>query len=243
MLKTWVIWVMMGISGGVFAQGLSGTSGLFNIPSAEMAEDRTLMTGAHFLHRDYGSYKYGRDQDYQWHALATYASLAFMPWMELQFRYTHLLGREISQTTRYFPDRMISVRVRVLAQGRVLPALVLGLQDMSYLTGGEEGNAYFASNYIVASRKEEIGGVRVHGHLGYALPQRQGLKQSANEGVFGGISLGPVRHPGMELIVEHDSRRWNVAGKVLLFGRLQVLGGLYAGRAFAGGLSWRTILD
>lgn len=233
----------MGSWGALRGQALSGTSGLFNIPTANMVEDRTLLVGAHFLHRDYGSFKYGRDKEFKWHALATYASVGFLPWMEMQFRYTHLLGREISQTTRYFPDRMITLRVRLLAQGRVLPALAVGLQDMSYLTGGEEGNAYFASNYVVASRAEEIGKLRVQGHLGYALPVDQGVKQSVNEGVFGGISLGPVQYPGVEVAIEHDSRRWNVSGKVLLFNHVQILAGLYAGKAFSGGLSWRTILD
>ena len=51
------------------------------------------------------------------------------------FRYTHELNLPVNVTTRYFPDRMLGFRARLLSEKKYLPALVLGLQDASALFG------------------------------------------------------------------------------------------------------------
>ena len=221
-------------------QGLSGSSGLFNIPVAYFPEDRSAVVGAHFLHRDYASFKYSRDKTYQWHGLATFVTVAFLPRVEVQFRYTHLLGREISSTTRYFPDRMLSLRFLALREGRRLPALALGLQDQTYLLGGAGG--YYASNYVVASKTICSSPFRIQGHLGYGLPRlatRSSPSQVYYEGLFGGVGLRWVHLPGAEWMLEHDSQHWNTGIKVVFFKHWQVLDGLHQGRGFSGGVCWR----
>ncbi len=234
----------LGAVQAAYGQGLSGSSGLFNIPVAYFPEDRSAVVGAHFLHRDYASYKYRTDKTYQWHGLATFVTVAFLPRVEVQFRYTHLLGREISSTTRYFPDRMLSLRFLALRERRYLPALALGLQDPTYLLGGAGG--YYASNYAVASKTFRRGSFLLQSHLGYGFaPLEIGRRRPPDyvpyEGLFGGMSLRWVRLPGAEGLLEHDSRHWNVGVKVLFFNRLQVLAGLHEGRAFSGGVSWRSV--
>jgi hypothetical protein len=222
------------------AQGLSGTGGLFNIPVAYLLKDRQAAVGAHFLHRDYASYKYGKDKTYQWHGLATFATVAFLPRVEFQFRYTHLLGREISSTTRYFPDRMLSFRFLLLQEGKRLPALTLGLQDQTYLLGGAGG--YYASNYVVASKTLRNSPFHLQGHLGYGLPRlavRSSPSQVYYEGLFGGLGLRWVRLPGAEWMLEYDSQHWNTGVKVVFFKHWQVLAGLHQGRGFSGGVCWR----
>jgi hypothetical protein len=44
------------------------------------------------------------------------------------------------------------------------------------------------------------------------------------------------------MMLEYDSRNFNVGMKILLYKRLQFLVGLHEGKAISGGLSWRTIL-
>ena len=221
----------------VYGQGLSGTSGLFNTPVAYMAKDGTVFLGAHFLHRDYGSYKYATDKSYEWHGLGTFATMAFLPWMEVQFRYTHLLDRVISPSTKYFADRMTTFRFRLIAEGKYVPAVAVGFQDVLGCC------TYFKSNYVVASKTASLAGLSVQGHLGYSTPFAEHRNPNrVPEGLFGGMSLSLQRYPGLELLLEHDSHRWNVGGRVLLFKHLQILAGWYEWKAFSGGLSWRMVV-
>ena len=226
------------------AQGLSGSNGLFHVPVAYLPEDRTAIAGVHFLHRDYASYKYRLDKTHQWHGMAAFVTVAFLPRMEFQFRYTHLLGREISSSTRYFPDRMLTFRFLALKERRYVPALTLGLQDPTYLFGGEKG--YYTSHYAVASKSAQSSRFRVSGHLGYGFPllsQQRSPDRVYYQGLFGGTSFSLTRFPSAEFVLEHDSQYWNMAVKILFLKHLQVLAGLHQGRAFSGGLSWKGVLS
>ncbi len=223
------------------AQGLSGTTGLFNIPVGRIPEDRTFIAGAHFLDRHYGGYKYTRDPDFQWDALATFATLVFLPRVELQFRYTHLLGRKINQETKYFPDRMATVRVQALRERRWVPAVTVGLQDFAGMLSAFSlsSPSYYAANYVVASKKQALGPCVMDLTFGYGGQLRRVAKVQL-DGAFGGLAIGWKGLPGTDFIVEYDSRHWNIAGRVLLFKRLQLLAGWYNLKAFSGGLSWRN---
>lgn len=223
--------------GNIYSQGLSGTSGLFNTPVAYMAKDGTVFLGAHFLHKDYGSYKYATDKSYNWHGVGTFATMAFLPWMEVQFRYTHLVDRVISPSTKYFADRMTTFRFRLIAERRYVPAIAVGFQDMLGCC------TFFKSNYVVVSKTASLAGLSVQGHLGYSTPfPEHSNPNRVPEGLFGGMSLSLQRYPGLELMLEHDSHRWNVGGRVLLFKHLQILAGWYEWKAFSGGLSWRMVV-
>ena len=226
------------------AQGLSGSNGLFNIPVAYLPDDRQMTMGAHFLNKDYGSFKYGRDKDYLWHGLATFVSIGLLPRVEFQFRYTHLLGREISADERYFPDRMLTFRFQVIKESFYFPALTLGLQDQTYLLGGSAGS-FYNTNYLVASKKINILSLSIKTNVGYGFkPIKNNYTplKSYYKGFFGGLGLSVSDLSGMELLLEYDSRNINVGMKILVFKRLQVLIGLHEGKAFSGGLSWRSRL-
>ena len=226
------------------AQGLSGSNGLFNIPVAYLPDDRQMTIGAHFLNKNYGSFKYGRDKDYQWHGLATFVNLTFLPRLEFQFRYTHLLGREISPSTRYFPDRMLTFRFQVIKESFYVPAFTIGLQDQTYLLGGSAGS-FYNSNYLVSSKKINIFNLSIFTNFGYglkAIKNNYTPIKSYYHGFFGGIGLRWSRLPGLEIMVEHDSSDFNVGMKILFYKRLQLLIGLHEGKAFSGGLSWRSNL-
>jgi hypothetical protein len=243
-LKVAIIFTLGLLSAGNgVAQGLSGSNGLFNIPVAYLPDDRQMTIGAHFLNKNYGSFKYGRDKDYQWHGLATFVNLTFLPRLEFQFRYTQLLGREISADSRYFPDRMLTVRFQILKDSTYLPALTLGLQDQTYLFDGDF--SHFATNYMVASKTVKWSAFECHNHLGVGLPllkEQHRPTQFRYNGFFGGIGLRWSRLPGLEVMVEHDSSNFNVGMKMLFYKRLQLLVGLHESKGFSGGFSWRTNL-
>jgi hypothetical protein len=226
------------------AQSLSGTTGLFNIPSGRIEKDRTFILGVNFMDRNYGSYKYSKDKDFEYDALATYATLVFLPRIEVQFRYTHLLGREISLKERYFPDRMATIRIQALKESRYCPALTVGLQDFAHALGNSLGlssPSYYSANYAVASKQWKVGVLTTDITLGYAVALRQAQHLNLN-GAFGGMAVGWKRFPGSDIMLEYDSYRWNAAVRVLFFKRLQLLAGWYGMKTLSGGLSWRVSL-
>jgi hypothetical protein len=234
------IWV----SAHTEAQALSGTTGLFNIPSGRIEKDRTFLFGANFMDRKYGAYKYSKDADFEYDALATYATLVFLPRIEVQFRYTHLLGREISPKERYFPDRMATIRIQALRESKYCPALTVGLQDFAHALGNNLGlssPSYYSANYVVASKNLPIGRLISDFTLGYAVSLRH-AKHLNLDGAFGGLAVGWKRFPGTDFMLEYDSYRWNAAFRVLFFKRLQMLVGWYGMDAISGGLSWRVKL-
>jgi hypothetical protein len=230
------------------AQSLNGMTGLFNIPTAHMQDDGTLMLSAHYMDRDYGAYKYSKDAEFDYDALTNSATVTFLPWLEAQFRYTHLLGREISQAESYFPDRMMSVRVQAFdgSDREWWPSVVIGFEDIAAVLGASSPS-YYASNYLVLSRRFDVEGWKIDATLGYGFsPKFPWMTRTPSrlqqKGLFGGIAIGHAFLRDTELLIEHDSYRWNVATRTRLFGRWQLLAGLYAGRAFGGGLAYRQKL-
>ena len=62
------------------------------------------------------------------------------------------------------------------------------------------------------------------------------------DGLFASASLSHSAWPAGSLLVEYDSRRVNLAARLVFFEQLQILAGLYAFRGFGGGISWRIPL-
>ena len=98
------------------AQSLPGTTGYFNIPSAEIYPDRTLFVGTNLLNKEYK--KWG-NPDY--HAMDFFVTTTFIPFVELSVRYSRMidLPGELYKST--VGDRMASIRVRPLKEGRYHP--------------------------------------------------------------------------------------------------------------------------
>jgi hypothetical protein len=137
-----VVIIFLLVSGVVSAQSVTGTSGLIHIPSARMLEDGQLVLGAAFIPKPYFQ-RYDRRIN---PGLNTYITLGFFPFLEVMFRYTNELNVPVNLETKYFPDRMFTVRGRLLKEKKYLPAIVLGLQDASAIFGE---TILAATNYSV----------------------------------------------------------------------------------------------
>jgi hypothetical protein len=205
------------------AQTLGGTRGLVTIPTAEMPEDATVAVGASYVDRRYTGYVNPNYADRP--AVLEYASVGFLPFVEVGLRLTRVTGVE----GQALGDRTMSARVRLLKEGRHTPAVVVGGQDLV-------GTRYFHSIYAVASKEVELSpaaGSRVGLHLGYggnALSIR--VRNTQFDGVFGGVSVAPARW--ISLLAEYDAERVNAGVRLRLWrftalGAAQKLDGLSAG--------------
>jgi Exopolysaccharide biosynthesis protein YbjH len=124
-----------------------GSSGLLDMPSAEMLPDAQFAT----------SYSYfGGQSRYN----LTFQAL---PWLSASFRYNGIQNLNLYGFSTYY-DRSFDVRFRLLSETRSRPALTLGLQDFA-------GTGIYAGEYIVATKGFEtppLGSSTVPGRLKFS---------------------------------------------------------------------------
>lgn len=121
-----------------------GSPGLIDMPSAEMAPDATI------------GLSYGRIGDGNRAAL----SFQITPWLSGTFRYTGIenFDHPASVDGVYY-DRSFDVRVQLLRETRLRPAVAIGLQDFV-------GTGLYGGEYVVAT-KTLAPGLKVTGGLGW----------------------------------------------------------------------------
>lgn len=218
------------------AQSLNGTTGLFYIPTAEMMDDRTFLIGLNQIPGQYSLYGEGMHDN-----RAGYATLTFLPRLEIMFRYTHLDNWRNGPYGTYFPDRMIAVRVQVLKEKKGFqPAVLFGSHDLGKGLGFS-ANSYFGANYIVASKTFKPSGFIIGLHSGAAF-DLFGEETQTMKGFFGGLSVSHSAIPWATAMVEHDSRQLNAAVKLLFMNHIQVMAGLMDMKYPAGGVGLQVQL-
>jgi hypothetical protein len=206
------------------AQSLTGTSGLVSIPTATIAADGRLTAGVNVIPARYHGYY---DAGYDETAVVRYVAVGFLPFVEVGLRLTHVTA-EIPQG---LGDRMVSVRVRLLTEGTVRPALAVGAHDLV-------GTRLYHATYAVASRtvRTPAGPAGVHAGYGHNV---LGLETRGRQfdGLFGGASLAPVQW--LTLLAEYDGEHANagvrvgpVHGVALVVGALRDLDGVSAGLSY-----------
>ena len=226
--------LMLALEKGV-SQSLTGLNGLALIPSAEMLENGQVVLGSSYFSSqflEYGEYKYN--------GVAGYVSVTFLPFVELSFRYTGQL-RSITRENKNFPDRMPSVRVRVLGEKKWIPAIGIGVHDISSVDGG--GAKHFEATYMVLTKNFPLGSLssslKINTGYGFAL-----FPASNHElkGIFGGLSLAHPNFSRLNYIMEYDSKNVNAAIKILLWKHLHLMTVLRGMDSFEGNIAFRTTL-
>ena len=193
------------ISGYSYSQSVTGTSGLIHIPSARMLDDGQLVLGAAYIPKPYFQ-RYGRNEN---PGLNTYLTYGILPFVEIMFRYTHELNMPVNMETRYFPDRMLTIRARLFSEKKYLPTIVIGLQDMSaYLGNTCEVCSNYSATYIVLSKYLKLDFGELDFTMGYAKDIFD-LRYKDYDGIFGGLSFTPNFYKKFSLSLEHNSKVFN----------------------------------
>ena len=221
-------------------QSLTGTNGLFKIPSAYVFEDGVSYLGASFYPK--GTYEL-YDKGDQFTGMPTFITLSLFNKVEFMFRYTHQLGQTVSPETEYFPDRMFSLRYNLLKESSLLPALTLGLHDVSEALGGTTALPWFLATYIVASKSYKTRGLVVSPTFGFAGDLFGISRPLVFDGMFAGIDLSSIHFPHVSLVGEYDSNQFNVAIKTTIFSHLHFAVGLLDFQQFSGFFTYRFNLS
>jgi hypothetical protein len=221
----------------IFAQSLTGTTGYYNIPSAEIYRDKSMFFGCNLLNKEYK--KWG-SPDY--HAMDFFVTTSYFPFFEVSVRFTRMIDMPSSAYESTNGDRMASARVRIFRESKYYPAILVGLQN--FFTTLESGDAsHFNSTYLVATKNFEIHKI-IH-HIGLTAGYGSNILKAADYqfiGWFGGIKITPQYLKCLELMFEYDADKWNAGARVTILKHIILLAGYEGLDAFSGGVSYRFML-
>ena len=212
------------------AQFADCSSGLLQMPTAQMQDDGTFMITNNFINRhalpasgwNYNTFQYGVYVSF-WGRMeigyvCTIFNGAWNPIPDEQKTYRQRIMRN--------QDRHFTGRVMLLREGDFgiswLPALVAGASDPFTGTGGDytdienvsgTGNGYFNRNFVVLTKHFPTAWGLVGTHAGYQFNHRTDY---AINGPCAGVDWKPVWLQGkglldnVDLILEYDSRTVNL---------------------------------
>lgn len=188
------------------AQSLTGLSGYITIPSTEILSSGEIRVGAAFLPKE-NLNLYAENYD----GLSVYINFGFLPFLELGIKATRLINFPKDQA---LGDRMPSVRLKLLNESNIVPAIVIGMHD--FLKTSESQTIYNAASYLVLSKT-----ILNNHSLNIALVSGYDfnlIKTKAHQfnGFFGGSKI--TFFENYSLLVEYDSRVWNGGVRLNLFG-------------------------
>ncbi len=221
----------------IVGQSLTGTTGYFSIPSAEIYQDKAMFFGSNLLNKEYK--KWG-NLDY--HAMDFFVTTTYLPFVELSIRFTRMIDLPKSEYESTNGDRMASARFRLLKEGKFHPAVVFGLQN--FFTTLQSGDAsHFNSTYLVVTKNFKIH--KVLQNVGLTAGYGTDVLTSADYqfiGFFGGVKITPQDLNFLELMLEYDAEKWNLGTRITVLKHVVFLAGLEGFDAFSGGLSYRFML-
>lgn len=214
----------------VSAQSLSGLTGLFNIPTAEIVQDGSIAMGANYLERNHLKYANGKKD-----VIAPFVTVGFLPFLELSIRITRQLN---FQGEHHVMDRMFSGKINFLTEKETLPAITVGFHN-PYST--EPGAKHFTSTYLVLSKNIKTGSIinKLHFTIGYGSKIIKAYDYQYI-GLFTGASISLF--DSIELMGEYDAERFNAGLRITLLNHIKLLGGFVDLKHFSGGASLYMVL-
>jgi len=220
------------------AQSLTGMSGGYSIPTAELQKDKSVWFGYSFLNKKYN--KVWNDDPRNVHI--GYATINYLPFLEIGLRVSYPEGANQEGDKKYIGDRMISARIKPLNEGKWHPSVVIGLQGF-YTTTDEGSASYFNSTYLVITKNFAIN--KVFKNVGLSLGYGSDVMPASTYqfiGLFGGIKITPQYLGFLELMLEYDANNWNIGSRITILKHIIILAGFEGMDSFSGGISYRFML-
>lgn len=186
------------------AQFTDCSTGLLQMPTAEMQKDGTLMITKNFLNKhslttsgwDYNTFQYGLSVSF-WERIevgyvCTIFNGAWSPKPNKTERESIMRNQD-----RHFVGRVCLLREGEFGQ-KWMPALVVGVSDPTTGVGGDyidtsvvssEGNGFFNRNFVVLTKHFSTPGGVIGAHVGYQFNRR--TDYAINASCFG-VNWQPV---------------------------------------------------
>lgn len=185
-----------------YAQSLSGIPGLAVVPTADFYKDGTFAVGTSYIPR--ASLRYS---GHRYDGLVLFASMTFLPNLEIDLRLTKQLGRSAGE--QHTVDRSPSLRLRLLRERRLLPSIVFGVHDL--FSTVEDGQArHFGATYFVATKRFLHGKFLFAPSIGYGFNLLES-RQPELLGFFGGVKIRSAHFRPFALNMDYDTKYLNFA--------------------------------
>ncbi len=230
-----LLYILLLLHAQLLGQSLSGNTGLLRIPTANIQEDKTIIIGGSFLNKNLLAYS-----NYQYDAITGFATLTFLPFLELGIRYTRQINRGPNGYENYFADRMPSFKLRLFHEKNKWPAIAIGSTD--FITSiKDNGPQFFVSYFAVMTKTLQHKNLGIELTVGHAF-KIGNVRHYDMMGFFGGIRIYHPKHHWFSAMIDYDSIYWNMGFRLFLFNHLQIMPVLRNGKTFEGNISYRIRL-
>ncbi|MCX6276671.1 MAG: YjbH domain-containing protein [Bacteroidetes bacterium] len=216
-------------------QSSSGIPGYIRIPTATLNRDGTFYIGTSFLPKQHLEYTF-----FQYDVATAFVSLTFLPFVEVDFRFTRQLN--LPSYSNHVSDRMPSIRVRLFKERKWMPSIVVGVHD--FLTSIESGDArHFQSSYLVITKGLFIppAELTVEATMGFGADWLVSRNYELT-GFFGGICLNWKKVKWINLMADYDSEVISLGLEAICFSHLFIKGGIVNFDSFTGCISYYIFL-
>jgi hypothetical protein len=216
-------------------QSTSGIPGYVRIPTATFNRDGTFFIGTGFLPKNYLEYS-----KYQYDAGTAFASITFLPFVEVDFRFTRQLNYPNYKS--HVSDRMPSIRIRLFNEKKWIPSVVIGVQD--FLTSIESGDArHFQSSYLVVTKGVQIKPLelKIEATIGYGANWLIS-KNYELLGLWGGFCLNWNKIKWINLMADYDGTVISTGIEAICFQHLYIKAGVVGFNSFTGCISYHIYL-
>lgn len=218
----WILaWLLCAVS--MRAQFTHGTTGLLEMPTADMQKDKTFMLGGGYLDNTVTPVRWSYNT---WNY---YLNVTIFPWLEVA--YTCTIFNEWIKRDGWIhmknQDRNYSARLRLWKEGwwkSWTPQIVVGANDIGTtyegaLNVGTDGNGFWNRYYLAVTKHVDFQKVGTLGvHAAYLYNRRK--DNPINGPAFGAnfrfaLPGGSFWHQavnGINLMAEYDSKDFNIGG-------------------------------
>lgn len=203
-----------------------GTTGLVNTPTATVLPEGTLLFGVSATPKKWAHYVRGVSDNWNYGF-----TVGFLRRVELSFRVTYVPDAAIARGFENgIQDRGGAGRFLVLPEGRLAPAVAVGIDDV-------RGTKRFHSLYAVGTKEVPVtrdAALRVS--LGYGSDWLKGKHPVLLDGVFGGGEVVVAR--SVSLALDNDTEKWSLGLRANLLGHLSVTYALLDFEIPSGSVAW-----
>ena len=231
---------------GMKSQEYHGTTGLLQVPSAEMDSAGTFRGGIYWVDKAMlPSYIFNYSERIPFDAPCYTIGVTFFRWIQMSYTGTLIKIHPNDDKSRplgyYNEDRHVNLKMNPLYEGKWWPAVAVGWDDVGNFSlfkfrKNLTTNNFFGNLYVSVTKHFDVKGYEIGAHLSYRYYPADLNKE--RRGLAGGLTLRPAFFKPLRLVVEWDGIGVNAGADVLLWKHLYAQVALIHGTGFTGGLSY-----